>query len=89
VIVASLFPQASNTTTGTLQADVARVSGLRRDAPALQFVVGLAQTYDCIAIAVPGFAAGCLETVDEIGFELREEFVAFPMTGVLPRLGER
>jgi ferrochelatase len=165
VIVASLFPQASNTTTGTLQAEVARVAGLRRDAPALQFVgamyedrdyiraladrmrtstngkdvkfhvfsfhglpeeyvakgdlylehcrvtavrlaeelglsrdqwemvfqsrfgdepwlqpfadkfvVGLAETYDCIAIAVPGFAADCLETVDEIGFELREEF---------------
>lgn len=165
VIVASLFPQASNTTTGTLQAEVARVSGLRRDAPALQFVgamyedrdyiraladrvrtstegkdvqfhvfsfhglpedyvaqgdlylehcrvtavrlaeelglsrsqwemvfqsrfgdepwlqpfadkfvVGLAKTYDRIAIAVPGFAADCLETIDEIGFELREEF---------------
>tara|TARA_R110002072_G_scaffold174303_3_gene329333 strand:- start:14913 stop:16451 length:1539 start_codon:yes stop_codon:yes gene_type:complete len=167
VIVASLFPQASNTTTGTLQAEVARVAGLRRDAPALQFVgpmyedsdyiraladrvrtstagktvqfhvfsfhglpedyvakgdlylqhcrvtavrlaeelglkrsdwemvfqsrfgdepwlqpfadkfvVGLANTYDCIAIAVPGFAADCLETLDEIGVELREEFEA-------------
>lgn len=165
VIVASLFPQASNTTTGTLQAEAARVAGLRRDPPALQFtghmyadpdyiealadrmrtstagkhvdfyvfsfhglpeayvkkgdqyldhcrvtavrmaeelglarhqwemvfqsrfgdepwlqpfadeyVVGLADKYDCIAIAVPGFAADCLETIDEIGVELREEF---------------
>ncbi len=165
VIVASLFPQASNTTTGTLQAEVARVACLRRDVPALQFVgpmyedrgyilaiadrmrlatadknvqfyvfsfhglpeayiakgdpylehcqvtavrlaeelglardqwemvfqsrfgdepwlqpfadkyvVGLADKYDCIAIAVPGFAADCLETIDEIGVELREEF---------------
>jgi len=165
VIVAPLFPQASNTTTGTLQAEVARVAGLRRDAPALQFVgplyedpayiralaervrsavagkdvhfyafsfhgipevyvakgdpylehcrvtavllaaelglsrsqwemvfqsrfgdepwlqpyadefvVGLATTQRRVAIVLPGFAADCLETIDEIGVELRAEF---------------
>lgn len=165
VIIASMFPQASNTTTGTLQAEVARVAGLRRDAPALQFVgplyddpgyiqalaervrrsvagkdvqfyvfsfhglpeayvakgdpylehcratavllaeelgldrpqwemvfqsrfgdepwlqpyadkfvVELAKTKRRVAIVLPGFAADCLETIDEIGVELREEF---------------
>jgi ferrochelatase len=48
VIVASLFPQASNTTTGTLQAEVARVAGLRRDAPALQFVGAMYEDRDYI-----------------------------------------
>lgn len=167
VIVAPMFPQASNTTTGTLQAEVARVAGLRRDAPALQFVgplyddpgyiralaqrvrcavagkdvpfyafsfhglpeayvvngdpylehcrvtsvllarelglsrsqwemvfqsrfgdepwlqpyadkfvVGLAKTERRVAIVLPGFAADCLETIDEIGVELRQEFEA-------------
>jgi len=165
VIVAPLFPQSSNTTTGTLQVEVARVASLRRDPPALQFVgplyedpayiraladrvrrsvagkdvqfyafsfhgipeayvrkgdpylghcrvtavllakelgltrsqwemvfqsrfgdepwlqpyadkyvVGLAETHRRVAVVLPGFAADCLETIDEIGVELREEF---------------
>ena len=165
VIVAPLFPQASNTTTGTLQAEVAHIAGKRRDAPALQFVgplyedpayiraladrvrrsvegkdvqfyafsfhgipeayvrkgdpylehcrvtavlladelglsrsdwemvfqsrfgdepwlqpyadkyvVSIATTHRRVAVVLPGFAADCLETIDEIGVELREEF---------------
>lgn len=167
VIVAPLFPQASNTTTGTLQAEVARIACQRRDAPALQFVgavyddpgyiravadrvraavagkdvqfyalsfhgipeayvkkgdpylehcrvtavllaeelglareqwemvfqsrfgdepwlqpyadqfvTGLAESKQRVAVVLPGFAADCLETIDEIGVELREEFEA-------------
>jgi len=167
VIVAPMFPQASNTTTGTLQAEAARIAGLRRDAPALQFVgplyddpgyiqalaqrvrasvagkdvqfyvfsfhglpeayvakgdpylehcgatavllaeelglpreqwemvfqsrfgdepwlqpyadeyvVELAKTKQRVAMVLPGFAADCLETLDEIGVELREDFHA-------------
>ena len=37
VVVLPLFPQSSNTTTGTVQAEVARIVERRRDPPALQF----------------------------------------------------
>lgn len=38
VVVLPLFPQSSNTTTGTVQAEIARIVERRRDPPALQFV---------------------------------------------------
>jgi len=38
VVVLPLFPQTSNTTTGTVQAEVARIAARRRDPPALQFL---------------------------------------------------
>jgi ferrochelatase len=38
VTVVPLFPQWSNTTTGTVQLEVARVAAQRRDPPALQFL---------------------------------------------------
>ncbi len=41
-----------------------------------EYVLDLAKKAPRIAVLVPGFAADCLETIEEIGTELREDFLA-------------
>ena len=43
---------------------------------AAEFVPELASRYKRVAIALPGFATDCLETIEEIGIALRESFEA-------------
>lgn len=40
------------------------------------FVPALARAHPCVAVVLPGFAADCLETIEEIGIRLRERFIA-------------
>ncbi|MFT7541599.1 MAG: ferrochelatase [Gammaproteobacteria bacterium] len=40
-----------------------------------EFVPDLAQKYKCVRVIAPSFTADCLETIEEIGMELREDFV--------------
>lgn len=41
-----------------------------------EYVLELAKKYERLAVLVPGFAADCLETLDEIAGELRDDFLA-------------
>ncbi|MGK0217927.1 MAG: ferrochelatase [Planctomycetota bacterium] len=72
--VLSLFPQASNTTTGSIQAEVARLEGLRRDPMALRF---LASTYDH-----PGYIAALAEGVRDSAGTEAVDFYAFSFHGL-------
>ena len=74
VTVASLFPQSSNTTTGTVQAEVARLASLRRDAPALRFVGPL---YDDA-----GYIGALAERVREATADRPADFHVFSFHGI-------
>lgn len=73
-VVLPLFAQASNTTTGTVQAEVARLEALRRDPLALSFVGPM---YDD-----PGYVRALAERVREAAGEQAPDFYVFSFHGL-------
>ena len=74
LVVLPLFPQSSNSTTGTVQAEVARLESLRRDPLALSFIGPM---YDD-----PGYVRALAERVREAAGETPPDFYVFSFHGL-------
>ena len=53
-----------------------------------EYVTALAEKHAVVQVAMPAFTADCLETLEEIGMELRDDFLEAGGRELVPRLSK-